>query len=133
MLQFGCPFSKDPKNPRNGTGGPDPNSAFSVNGAPMKRDATGSIKDEHTAKISNEPGTLSMANAGPNSGGSQFFVNTVHNSFLDWWDKSAPDSAHPVFGKVVSGMDVVKKIEATPTDGNDNPKTPVKMIRVFMA
>lgn len=46
-----------------------------------------------------QPGTLSMANAGPNSGGSQFFVNTVHNSFLDWFDKST-DSAHPVFGKV---------------------------------
>ena len=50
---------------------------------------------------SEQPGTLSMANAGPNSGGSQFFVNTVHNSFLDWFDKSS-DSAHPVFGKVVA-------------------------------
>ena len=41
-----------------------------------------------------------MANTGaPNSGGSQFFINTVHNSFLDWFDKSTP-SQHPVFGKV---------------------------------
>ncbi len=133
MLQFGCPFSKDPKNPRNGTGGPAPNTGFIVLGAPMKRDASGSIKDEFNARISNEPGTLSMANAGKNSGGSQFFVNTVHNSFLDWWDTSSPDSNHPVFGRVVSGMDVVKMIESTPTDGNDNPRTPVKMVRVYVA
>jgi cyclophilin family peptidyl-prolyl cis-trans isomerase len=96
MLQFGCEFSKDPNSPRAGTG----NSPF------------GNIKDEHTARLSNHIGTLSMANTGrPNSGGAQFFINTVHNSFLDWFDTSTP-SQHPVFGKVTSGMDVVKKIEA---------------------
>mmetsp|Transcript_27901 Transcript_27901/g.73594 ORF Transcript_27901/g.73594 Transcript_27901/m.73594 type:complete len:101 (+) Transcript_27901:273-575(+) len=96
----------------------------------MTRSGDGSIPDEHTVKLSNEPGTLSMANAGPNSGGSQFFINTVHNDFLDWFDKTNPDSKHPVFGRVISGMDVVKKIEATKTDGNDNPLTAVKMISV---
>jgi len=96
MLQFGCPHSKDPRSPRAGTGGPP----------------HGTIQDEFTAKISNEPGTLSMANTGrPDSGGSQFFVNTVHNSFLDWFDSST-QSRHPVFGKVNEGMDVVKAIEA---------------------
>ncbi|GDX82474.1 peptidyl-prolyl cis-trans isomerase [Deltaproteobacteria bacterium] len=95
MLQFGCKYSKDPESPRAGTGD-----------SPL-----GNVKDEFTAKLSNEPGTLSMANTGqPNSGGSQFFVNTVHNSFLDWFDRSTP-SSHPVFGKVTTGMDVVKKIE----------------------
>ena len=80
-------------------------------------------------KLSNEPGTLSMANTGaPNSGSCQFFINTVHNSFLDWFSPGA--SKHPVFGKVVEGMDVVKKIEKGPTDANDRPRTPVKMIRV---
>ena len=67
MLQFGCPHSADPTDGRAGTGGPP----------------HGTIKDEHPAdaKFSNEPGTLSMANTGrPNSGGSQFFLNTVHNS-----------------------------------------------------
>jgi cyclophilin family peptidyl-prolyl cis-trans isomerase len=117
MLQFGCPHSRDPKSNRAGTGdGPD-----------------GCIKDEHPpdAKLSNEPGTLSMANTGdPNSGSSQFFINTVHNSFLDWFSPGA--SKHPVFGKVTSGMDVVKKIETTPTDANDNPRTPVKMNRVVV-
>jgi cyclophilin family peptidyl-prolyl cis-trans isomerase len=115
MIQFGCPHSKDPQSPRAGTGnGPD-----------------GTIKDEHpaNAKISNEPGTLSMANTGqPNSGSCQFFINTVHNSYLDWFTPGA--SKHPVFGKVVSGMDVVKKIETTPTAAGDRPKTPVKMIKV---
>jgi cyclophilin family peptidyl-prolyl cis-trans isomerase len=115
MLQFGCPHSKDPSSPRAGTGdGPD-----------------GCIQDEHppTAKLSNEPGTLSMANTGqPNSGSCQFFVNTVHNSYLDWFTPG--QSKHPVFGKVLSGMDVVKKIESTPTDAGDRPKTPVKMKRV---
>ena len=112
MVQFGCPYSKDPKSPRAGMGdGPD-----------------GPIKDEHTAKLSNEPGTLSMANAGPNTGSSQFFINTVHNSFLDWF--SPGESKHPVFGKVIEGMDVLKKIESTPTDGDDRPRTPVRMNKV---
>lgn len=113
MIQFGCPYSKDPKSGRAGTGdGPD-----------------GTIKDEHTARISNEPGTLAMANTGrPNSGSCQFFINTVHNSYLDWF--SPGQSKHPVFGKIVSGMDVVKKIETTKTDGDDRPLTPVRMNKV---
>lgn len=115
MLQFGCPHSKDPQSRRAGTGdGPD-----------------GTIPDEHpaNAKLSNEPGTLSMANTGrPNSGSCQFFVNTVHNDYLDWF--SPGPSKHPVFGKVIEGMDVVHAIEKTPTDANDRPKTPVKMIKV---
>ena len=116
MVQFGCPHSKDPASPRAGTGGPP----------------DGDIKDEFTVKLSNEPMTLSMANTGrPNSGGSQFFINTVHNSFLDWF--SPGESRHPVFGKVISGADVVKKIEGTPTDGNDRPRTPVKVIKISIA
>ena len=115
MLQFGCPHSKDPKSRRAGTGdGPD-----------------GTIKDEHppNAKLSNEPGTLSMANTGArNSGSCQFFINTVNNARLDWF--SPGPSKHPVFGKVTAGMDVVKAIEKTPTDGGDRPRTPVKMIKV---
>ena len=113
MVQFGCPFSKDPTSSRAGTGGPP----------------HGDIKDEFTVKLSNEPMTLSMANTGrPNSGGSQFFINTVHNAFLDWF--SPGQSRHPVFGKVTDGQDVLKKIETTATDANDRPKTPVKVIKV---
>jgi cyclophilin family peptidyl-prolyl cis-trans isomerase len=113
MIQFGCPHSKDPSSPRAGTG----------------QSPKGSIKDEHLpdAKISNEPGTLSMANSGPSSGSSQFFINTVHNAFLDWF--SPGPSKHPVFGKVVEGMDIVNKIGKTATK-SDRPTTPVKMIKV---
>jgi cyclophilin family peptidyl-prolyl cis-trans isomerase len=115
MIQFGCEHSKDPNSPRCGTG----DSPF------------GRIQDEHPAayKISNEPGTLSMANTGqPNTGGAQFFINTVHNDRLDWFTPGP--SKHPVFGKITDGMDVVKKIEATQTDQRDRPKTPVKMNKV---
>ncbi len=115
MIQFGCPHSKDPKSPRAGTGD-----------APH-----GTIPDEHPAdaKLSNEPGTLSMANTGrPNSGSCQFFINTVHNAYLDWFTPGP--SKHPVFGKVSSGMDVIEKIEKTQTDSGDRPLTPVKMIKV---
>jgi cyclophilin family peptidyl-prolyl cis-trans isomerase len=115
MCQFGCPHSRDPNSGRAGTGN-----------APH-----GTIKDEHPAdaKISNQPGTLSMANTGaPNSGSCQFFINTIDNSRLDWFTPGP--SRHPVFGKVVAGMDVVKKIESTPTDGNDRPRTPVQMIKI---
>jgi len=114
MIQFGCPHSRDPNSPRAGTGdGPD-----------------GPLQDEHpaNAKISNEPGTLSMANTGrPNSGSCQFFINTKHNAYLDWFTPG--QSKHPVFGRVIDGMDVVKKIGTTPTDRNDRPLTPVQMIR----
>lgn len=115
MIQFGCPHSKDPSSPRAGTG----------------NSPKGTIADEHppSAKISNEPGTLSMANTGqPNSGSCQFFINTAHNAYLDWF--SPGGSRHPVFGKVVDGMDVIQKIESTPTDARDRPVTPVKMVRV---
>ena len=70
-----------------------------------------------------------MANTGrPNSGGSQFFINTVHNPYLDWF--SPGPSRHPVFARVSEGMDVVKAIETTPTGPNDRPRTPVQMIKV---
>lgn len=71
------------------------------------------IKDEFTKNNKNNRGTISMANAGPNTGGSQFFINTVDNNFLD--------SKHPVFGKVIGGMDVVDKISSVKRNQNDKP------------
>ena len=71
---------------------------------------------------------MDLVERSPDSGSCQFFINTVHNSYLDWF--SPGQSKHPVFGKVTAGMDVVKAIEKTPTDAEDRPKTPVKMIKV---
>jgi len=55
-------------------------------------------------------------------------INTVHNAYLDWF--SPGPSKHPVFGKVTSGMDVIKKVETTQTGPGDRPITPVQMIKV---
>lgn len=82
------------------------------------------IKDEFTPNNRNDRGTLSMANAGPNTGGSQFFINLVNNNFLD--DK------HPVFGKVVGGMDVVDKIGNSATDNSDRPKDRVVILHAIV-
>ena len=75
------------------------------------------IRDEFTANNRNARGTISMANAGPNTGGSQFFINVVDNHRLD--------PKHPVFGRVVGGIEVVDAISRTPTDGKDRPRTTV--------
>ncbi len=97
MIQGGDPLSKQvAKKNMWGTGGPGYQ-----------------IKDEFTSSNVNSRGTISMANAGPNTGGSQFFINTVDNNFLD--DK------HPVFGKVVEGMNVVDKIGKVTKDSQDKP------------
>jgi len=75
------------------------------------------IKDELPADNRNARGTISMANAGPNTGGSQFFINVVDNHRLD--------RKHPVFGRVAGGMEVVDVISRTPTDHDDRPRTKV--------
>ena len=73
------------------------------------------IKDEFTGTSldENNRGTIAMANAGPNTGGSQFFINLVDNNFLD--------GKHPVFGHVVKGMDVIDKIAKVKKDSQDRP------------
>ncbi len=86
------------------------------------------IKDEFVAGHSNIRGTLSMANSGPNSGGSQFFINLVDNSFLDY-DKQPAQSKHPVFGEVIEGMDVIDKIAKVQTGAGDRPVTEVKIVK----
>jgi peptidylprolyl isomerase len=77
------------------------------------------IKDEFTRKNKNDRYTISMANAGPNTGGSQFFINLVNNNFLD--------SKHPVFGKVVEGLDLVVALGKVKTGANDKPVKEVKI------
>ena len=71
------------------------------------------IEDEFTDHNQNNRGTISMANSGPNTGGSQFFINLANNNFLD--------SKHPVFGKVIERIDVIDKIAKVETGPGDKP------------
>lgn len=81
------------------------------------------IPDEFTETDldANNRGTIAMANAGPNTGGSQFFINLADNNFLD--------GRHPVFGKVIQGMNVVDAIGKVQTDAQDKPLEPVRIIK----
>lgn len=107
MLQTGDPTGT-------GTGG------RTAKGLPAKK-----LQDEfHPDLRHDRPGVLSMANAGPNTGDTQFFITTVPTPWLD--DK------HAIFGEVIEGMDVVKKIESTPTGAQDRPTNPPKMVKVRM-
>ena len=94
---------------------------FMIQGGDPKGDGTGGpgyvIPDEFTAHNKNDRGTISMANAGPNTGGSQFFINLVNNNYLD--------TKHPAFGTVISGMDVVDAIAKVQTGSNNRPVQPV--------
>jgi len=103
---------------------------FMLQGGDPKGTGTGGpgyeIKDEftNTDLDKNNRGTISMANSGPNTGGSQFFINLVNNNFLD--------GKHPVFGKVVEGMDVVDKIAKVQTNNQDRPLQEVKIIKASL-
>lgn len=95
MIQGGDPLSKD-----------DSQEALWGTGSST------AITDEFDSSLSNERGTIAMANRGPNTGSCQFFINTADNRSLD--------GRHPVFGKVVSGMDTIDKIENVPVRDNGN-------------
>lgn len=105
MIQGGDPITKTDEVLRYGTGGPGY-----------------SIPDEHISGkyLTNVRGTISMANSGPESGGSQFFINLADNVNLDF-DKPPLSSKHPVFGRVLEGMDVVDDIAQVETNISDLP------------
>lgn len=75
--------------------------------------------DEFSTSVKNKKGSISMANAGPKTNGSQFFINTNDNLFLD--------NKHSVFGEVISGFDIVESIEKSKTDPTDKPIDEVKI------
>ena len=95
--------------------------------APIANEAQSGVK----GGLKNDVGTIAMARtADPNSASAQFFVNVNDNSFLNWGDPRSDGNGYAVFGKVVSGMDVVNKIAKTPTGASgpfprDVPKQPV--------
>ena len=96
MIQGGCPQGT-------GTGGPGYH-----------------FEDEFSKDLSfDRPGKLAMANAGPGTNGSQFFITAAATTWLN--------GRHTIFGEVVKGQDVVDKISNVPRDGSDRPRTPVVM------
>lgn len=116
MIQGGDPNSKTDATATYGRGGPGY-----------------AIEDEHISseKLSNVRGTISMANSGPHSGGSQFFINLVDNIGLDF-DKPPQSSQHPVFGRVIVGMNIVDQIANVPTNERDLPLEPVVITDVLI-
>jgi peptidylprolyl isomerase len=110
MIQGGDPITKTAEVLRYGTGGPGY-----------------AIPDEHIEGelLTNVRGTIAMANSGPNSGGSQFFINLVDNKPLDFNVPDPYGSAHPVFGRVIEGMEVVDAIAQIPTSNTNLPKEDV--------
>ena len=106
MIQGGCPHSKDPMSRRAGTGGPGWQIPCEPSALALKHD---------------KPGVLSMANAGRNTGGSQFFLTTVPTPWLN--------GNHAVFGAVSEGMDVVHTIERCRKLPGDRPAEPQQIIR----
>jgi peptidyl-prolyl cis-trans isomerase A (cyclophilin A) len=102
MIQGGCPTG-------NGTGGPGYQ-----------------IDDEFHSELRHDgPGVLSMANAGPNTGGSQFFITLAETSWLD--------DRHAVFGRATGGLDVISSIGGVQTGANDRPTETVTINRVTIA
>src|SRR3990172_12164577 len=108
MAQTGDPNSKDDDPYNDGRGGPGYKFA-----------------DEFVSGLTNDRGTLSMANSGPNTNGSQFFINVVSNDHLN--------NRHTVFGKVIEGLDIVDKIVNVPTirDNSRLQKRPVQDIKII--
>lgn len=106
MIQGGDPLSKDDDPSNDGTGGPGY-----------------TIPDEIRENLKfDKPGILAMANRGPNTGGSQFFITVAETPWLN--------GKHTIFGRVVSGMDVVIAISKVETDENDRPIDDVILISV---
>ena len=127
MIQTGDPLTKDDsKKDQWGTGGSDAQFDDEINpwelGVPeatIKENIDAGYKyDRNLKSLPNNVGAVAMANAGPNTNSSQFFIITEK-------DQSSLDGKHTVFGHVIDGMDIVKSIAGVKTDGSDRPEEAV--------
>lgn len=89
----------------------------SIWGKPFEDEVTTSLKFD-------KPGLLAMANAGPKTNGSQFFITTASTPWLN--------GKHTIFGEVIDGYEIVKKIEETPTNSQDRPLSPPKILKITL-
>jgi len=105
---------------------------FMIQGGDPKGNGTGGesiwghpFEDEFSPSLTfDKPGLLAMANAGPHTNGSQFFITTVKTPWLN--------HKHTIFGEVTKGYDIVQKLEKTATDPMDRPKTPQKILKMYV-
>lgn len=104
---------------------------FMIQGGDPKGNGTGGesiwgkpFEDEFSpSAVFDKPGILAMANSGPHTNGSQFFITTAETPWLN--------HRHTIFGEVTKGYDVIKKIESTETDRMDRPKKPQKILKMY--
>ena len=118
MLQFGCPHSRDPTEPAR------------RHGRRARRHDQGRAPDEREA-VERAGHALDGEHRAGRTAGAASSSSTPSTTRTSTGSRPARRK-HPVFGKVIEGMDVVHKIEKTPTDGDDRPTTPVKMIKVLI-
>ena len=133
-------FRSDPKG--NGTGGES-----IWKGKDKSKDSGNGFKNEYSPYLYNIRGALSMANAGPGTNGSQFFINQskkdltsqmstdsfpakIIEAYKNGGNPTLDGGAYTVFGQVLEGMDVVDKIAAAETDDNDKPKKDIKIEKI---
>ena len=84
-----------------------------------------SFSDEFSPSVKfDKPGLLAMANRGPNTNGSQFFITTAATPWLNM--------KHTIFGQVTTGYDIVKKMEAVKTGPNDKPVDPIRIVKAYL-
>jgi len=131
MIRMGCPYSEDPDSELIGTGHAEANSEFEnlETNKNERRDSEGCVQDEFIIRRANSYLTLGLANRGVrHSGSSQFFINLDDNTYLDWFQNERCPDKHLVFGRVIWGEDVVRKIgRCSLKEDTLRPKKPIRV------
>ena len=139
-VQFGCPFTKSRRQRKDlfGRGGPKPHTPFpsaTEAGVTLNRDKGGNVPDEFVSMTSNTARSVCLASAPGerDSRGSQLFINTTDNTYLDWFDTTVPDVKLVVIGRVTKGWHTINAIESMPVDEDDVPDAEVTITNAVIA